>query len=397
MPFANLSPEKDDAFFADGIQDDVLSSLGKIKDLKVIARSSVMIYRGAAVAGKLREIGQTLRVAHVLEGSVRRSSNRVVVNVALVDTRNDSQVWSQRYDRTLNDTLALQGELAVEIARELQATLTPNEKAMVTTKPTENPDAYLFYLKGREREIGADKDREDLIAAEELYLQAIALDPQFALAYARASIINSKLASDFGEGDPRDDPERMSKAKTQAAEALRLAPTLGQGHLAQALFLLNLDDNNKALKELAVAQATAPNEAEIYRFFGAIYRTQGRWRESINNYQRAQDLDPRNADVADANGRNYMLVRDWPAAAEAVSHALEIEPNSRYVLIHLVTVQYYSGNLAAARTTLAKLPLSFGPTRSIAWDLSLTARDFTAAEKILEGMEEVKAKLIAAP
>ena len=392
LPFENLSAEKDDAFFADGIQDDVLSSLGKIKDLKVIARSSVMIYRGAAAAGKLREIGQTLRVSHVLEGSVRRSANRVVINVALIDTRDDSQVWSQHYDRTLSDTLSLQGELAVEIARELRATLTPNEKVTVATKPTENTDAYLLYLKGREREIGADKDREDLIAAEQLYLQAIALDPKFALAYARASIANSKVASDFGEGDPRDEPERMSKAKAQAEAALRLAPTLGQGHLAQALSLLNADDNGQALKELSVAQTTAPNEAEIYRFSGAIYRAQGRWRESIANYQRAQDLDPRNADVADANGRNYMLVRDWPAAAEAINHALEIEPNSGYVLIHLVTVQYYSGNLATARATLAKLPLSFGPTRSIAWDLSLTARDFIATQKILEGMEEGEEK-----
>ena len=124
----------------------------KIKDLKVIARSSVMIYRGMAVAGKLREIGQALRVSYVLQGSVRRGANRVVINVALINTRNDNQVWSQHYDRTLNDMLSLQGELAVEIARELQATLTPDEKTTVATKPTKNPEAYVLYLKALERD-----------------------------------------------------------------------------------------------------------------------------------------------------------------------------------------------------------------------------------------------------
>src|SRR5438477_719875 len=149
LPFENMSAEKDDAFFADGIQDDVLATLGKIRDLKVIGRASVMIYRGAAIAGKLREIGQALQVSHVLEGSVRRSASRVVVNVELIDTRNDKQVWSQRYDRTLSDALSLQGELAVEIARELRATLTPQEKEQVEAKPTNNTAAYEAYLRGR--------------------------------------------------------------------------------------------------------------------------------------------------------------------------------------------------------------------------------------------------------
>jgi serine/threonine protein kinase len=149
LPFENMSAEKDDAFFADGIQDDVLTSLGKIKELTVIARASVMAYRGAALAGKLRDIGQTLRVSHVLQGSVRRSGNRVVISVALVDTRDDHQLWSERYERTVSDALSLQGELAIEIARQLRATLTPAEKSVVATKPTENPEAYLVYLRAR--------------------------------------------------------------------------------------------------------------------------------------------------------------------------------------------------------------------------------------------------------
>jgi TolB-like protein len=282
LPFENLSAEKDDAFFADGIQEDVLTTLGKIKDLKVTARPSVMTYRGAAVAGKLREIGQTLRGSHVLQGSVRRAATHVVINVALLDTRDDRQVWSERYERTLTDAISLEGELAVEIARELRATLTPAEKTIVGSKPTQNPDAYLFYLRARERETGYAKSDADLLAADQLYAQAIALDPKFALAHARRSILISKNG---GKPDPVHDPERKLKAPS-------------------------------TLKELALAETTSPNNGEIFWLRGACYRQQGRWREAIANYQRAQDLDPRNSEIAILNARNYRMVRDWPAAAQ---------------------------------------------------------------------------------
>src|SRR5438045_2800819 len=187
LPFENMSAEKDDAFFADGIQDDVLTTLGKIKDLKVIGRASVMIYRGAAIAGKLREIGQALQVSHVLEGSVRRSARRVVVNVELIDTRNDKQVWSQRYDRTLTETLSLQGELAVEIARELPAQRTPQEKERVEAKPTTNTAAYEAYLRGRAFGTGVTPDRLRAEGAIQSYQEAVKLDPDFALAWAYLS------------------------------------------------------------------------------------------------------------------------------------------------------------------------------------------------------------------
>ncbi len=161
LPFENLSAERDDAFFADGIQDDVLTSLGKVKDLTVIARASVLPYRGEATAGKLRKIGQTLRVAHILQGSVRRLANRVVVNVQLIDARNDRQMWTERYERAITDALSLQGELAIEIARELRANLTPQEQRGFASKPTENPDAYVLYLRARELETRFRAKRAD--------------------------------------------------------------------------------------------------------------------------------------------------------------------------------------------------------------------------------------------
>jgi serine/threonine protein kinase/tetratricopeptide (TPR) repeat protein len=388
LPFENLSAEKDDSFFADGIQDDVLASLGKIKDLKVIARSSVMIYRGVAVAGKLREIGQALQVSHVLQGSVRRGANRVVINVALIDTRNDNQVWSQHYDRTLNDMLSLQGELAVEIARELQATLTPNEKSTVASKPTKNSEAYVLYLKALDRDRRA-ASREDGIAADQLYSQAIALDPTFALAVARASIHNSRMYLVGG------DPTRKAKARAQAEEALRLSPALGEAHLALALCFYRIDKNYEAaLQELSKAAATSPNDPEILDFTGGIYLHQGHWREALANFLRAQELDPNNP-YADKQDRDiagtYVALRDWPAAAAALQRLRQIapenEPDNVDAQVGLAYVEFFrTGNLAAGKEILHKIPAGLDPNAGVTmarWDFSMLERDFAAAEKIL--------------
>src|ERR1043165_8891175 len=182
LPFENFSPEKDNAFFADGIQDDIVTSLAKIKDLRVISRSSVMGFRDAA-AQDVRHIGRKLGVANILEGSVRKEGDRVVVNVQLIDTRNNRQIWANRYDRPLIDSLGLQGELASEIADTLRATLSDDEKALAASKPTRNADAYVFYLRANRISHNPDSLLEVYKAAEQLYTQAIELDPNFALAH----------------------------------------------------------------------------------------------------------------------------------------------------------------------------------------------------------------------
>ncbi len=191
-----------------------------------------MTYRAEAVAGKLREIGTALRVAHVLQGSVRRLADQVVVNVQLVDTRNDRQIWSERYERTLTNALSLQGELAVAIARELQANLTPNEMSVVGTKPTENPEAYLLYLRARDMEIQMLIAGSDPEAILKLYQQAVDLDPTFALARARLSIRLSEASSGLV-----GDPIRKAKALTEAEEALRLRPGMGEAKTGAGVFL----------------------------------------------------------------------------------------------------------------------------------------------------------------
>ena len=185
LPLENLSDDKENAFFADGIHDDILTSLAKISDLKVISRTSVLQYRGIKAAANLPEIARTLGVENVLEGSVRRSGNRVLVNVQLIDARNDRHIWAERYDRTIADSIGLQGELATEIASALKAKLAPEEKTRLAARPTNNAAAYELYLRAREFHLRPDFSLQNYLSAEQLYLRAIALDPNFALAHAR--------------------------------------------------------------------------------------------------------------------------------------------------------------------------------------------------------------------
>jgi serine/threonine-protein kinase len=386
LPLANLSEKSEDAFFADGIQDDILTSLAKISDLKVISRTSVMQYRGQGAARNLREIAQALGVENILEGSVRRAGNRVLVNVQLIDARNDRHIWAERYDRTITDSIGLQGELATEIAGALRSTLAPAEKASLQAKPTKNPEAYLLYLRARDRAASADTGVKEAIAAEDLYTQAIALDPTFALAHAEAAAANIVIFGNTG------DEARKEKARTQAEEALRLSPALGEAHFALGLCLYYAEkDFEGALKQFAIAEKTSPNNAQIVRYTGVIYRVQGRWRESIASYKRALNLDPRNTDIAKSASLTYMLVRDWPAAAEVASRALEIEPNSVQIALMLGTVEWLrDGNLAAARALLRKLPSGFEEMAFLTWEQCMLERDFAAAEKALDGFPSEK-------
>jgi TolB-like protein/Tfp pilus assembly protein PilF len=383
LPFENLSDDKENAFFADGLQDDILTSLARIGELKVISRTSVAQYRGKGAAFNLREIARTLGVDHVLEGSVRRVGNRVLVNVQLIDARNDRHLWAERYDRTLADSLGLQGELATQIASALQARLAPEEKASLEAKPTGNAGAYAVYLSALGRERAVNQSREDLTAAEHLYAEAIALDPKFALAYARLSIVNSHRSH-----GPSDNQALRAKARAAAVESLRLAPSLGEAHMALGLCLYWADkDYPAALKEFSIAAETSPNEPDILQYIGGIYRRQGRWRESLGTYDRAQDLDPRNLAVVTHAALDHLLVRDWPGATACYNRALEIAPDSALARIGLAYLEVFrNSNPAAGRKILEKIPPGIDPdgTGTLArWDLAMMERDYATAEKIV--------------
>lgn len=380
LPLENLSPEKENAFFADGLQDDLLTSLAKVSDLKVISRTSVSQYRGAGAARNLREIGRELGVENVLEGSVRRERDRLLVNVQLIKAREDRHIWAEHYDRALADSVGLQGELARQIAAVLKAKLAPDEKADLSARPTSNPEAYVFYLKAREREGMVNATAEDRSTAEKLYVQAIGLDPTFAAAYARASLLNSSLA----DGDKLLE----AKARKQAEDALRLSPALGEGHLALGLCLYWAEkDYFAALKEFSFAADASPNNPEIFHYIAGIYRRQGRWRESLASDQRALELDPRNRTVAVFAAHNYQLVRDWPAATACYNRALEIAPDSVSARIGLAYLEVFRNSTPrSASEILRKVPAGVDPDGTVTearWDLAMLARDFDLADKIL--------------
>jgi len=386
LPFENMSAEKDDAFFADGIQDDVLATLGKIKDLKVIGRASVMIYRGAAIAGKLREVGQALQVSHVLEGSVRRSASRVVVNVELIDTRNDKQVWSQRYDRTLTDTLSLQGELAVEIARELRATLTPQEKERVEAKPTSNAAAYEAYLRGRAFGSGVTPDRLRAEGAVRSYQEAVKLDPDFALAWAYLSCAQSSF---YWNGlDPT--PERLAAGKNALDHAVALAPDLPETHLALGYYrYYGKRDFTGALAEFQQAEQGLPNNVDIVYAIGLIQRRLAHWDEATAAMRRVVELDPRNIDAYATLAGNYMALRRFADALEVINNLLAFDPTNTGALGFKAYALVAMGNLDALDAVIANP----GANAAIRGDVALLRRRYTEAAEILtKGLSEKSAE-----
>jgi len=281
LPFQNLSDEKENAYFADGIQDDILTNLSKISDLKVISRMSVMSYRGDGTRNA-REIGKALGVGTLLEGSVRRMGNRVRVNVQLIDANNDEHIWAEDYDRDMTDVFAIQTDLAQKIASSLQAKLSANEKERLDREPTKNPDAYLLYIQAHEYANRPDRFIDTSLKAAELFEQATKLDPSFALAFAGLSTVESWIYHSFEPTSVHRD-----KARLHANESLRLQPDLPEGHLALGFCYYYGDrDYDRALKEMEIAKRDLPNEAEAYSAIAAIQRRQGNWTESTANFEK---------------------------------------------------------------------------------------------------------------
>ena len=321
LPFENLSDEKENAYFADGIQDDVLTNLSKISDLRVISRTSVMQYRGRPT--NLRDIGKALGVSNILEGSVRRSGNRVRVNVQLIDANTDEHVWASDYDRDVTDVFAIQSDLAREIANALQAKLSPAEKSQMTQKPTENGEAYLAFVQAHDLSCEVE-DFEKLKQSEQLYQRAIELDPNFALAIARYSQLESWIARDFDRA-----PERREKARTLAERAIELQPDLPEAHLARG-YSYYWGDNNygAALKEFEIAKQGLPNESEVYLAIGAIQRRQGKWAESTASMEKAVSLNPKDWWSLQNLTHNYTMLRDFAKANQTIDRALALNPAS---------------------------------------------------------------------
>ncbi len=319
LPFENLSDDKENAYFADGIQDDVLTNLSKIGDLKVISRTSVMPYRGKA--SNVREIGKALGVGAILEGSVRRVGNRVRVNVQLICTETDEHLWAEDYDRELTDVFAIQTDLAQKIAGELKAKLSPDEKAQMERKPTENGEAYLAFVQAHNLSCAVE-DLGKLKQSEQLYARAIELDPKFALALARYSQLESWILHIFNPTR-----ERRQKARALAEQALQLQPDLPEAHLAMG-FSYYYGDNNydAAQKEFEIARRGLPNESEVYLALGAIQRRQGKWAESTVNLEKAASLNPKDSWPLQQLANNYQVLRNFDEANKTIDRGLQIDP-----------------------------------------------------------------------
>ena len=372
LPFQNFSDKPENAFFADGIQDDILTNLSKIGDLKVISRTSVMGYRDKAKS--VRQIGKELGVSAILEGSVRREGNRVRVNVQLINADNDQHLWAEDYDRELTDVFAIQTDLAQKIASELKAQLSPNEKAMIERRPTENGEAYLAYLEAHNQQ-AAMEDRAKLTQARRLYERAIQLDPKFVLAIANLSILHSWF---YHTLEPID-AERES-AKDYADRALALAPDLPEAHLAKGYSLYyGARDYEGALREFAVAQRGLPNDSDVYLVTGAIQRRQGKWQESTANLEKAVSLDPKHTWPLQNLFFNYEMLRDFDSASRVIDRALAIDPKSFSLrALKAKLALHLRGDLTVAEKGLAefeqaetqgKLPKDLGPETKIQFQL----------------------------
>ncbi len=379
LPFESLSDDKQNAYFAGGIQDDVLTNLTKIGDLRVISRTSVMQYRGRP--SNVREIGEALGVGAVLEGSVRREGNRVRVSVQLIDTKTDEHIWADEYERELTDVFAIQSELALQIASALQSKLSVGEQASLRRAPTKSGEAYLIYLQARDRALHAQPDE-----AIELLEKAIQLDPTFALAFAHLSYVQNSLYQANG------DPALLEKAGAAAHEALRLQPNLPEAHFALAYnYYRGSHDYSSALRELAIAQAGLPNEADIYLVIGSIERRQGKWSESIEELKKATLLNPIDPTLWANLGTSYQAVHDFSLAAKAFDRGIATSPD--FFMNHWLRAQLeieHKGDLAPAEqlmTRIAGWPDSGGQVTYARVQLKLLQRSYDDALEILRKSE----------
>ncbi|PYL94915.1 MAG: hypothetical protein DMF18_09520 [Verrucomicrobia bacterium] len=329
LPFENLSAEPENAFFTDGVQDEILNDLAKIADLKVISRTSVMQYK-SGVKRNLRQIANELGVAHVVEGNVQRAANRVRVTAQLIDARTDTHLWVERYDRPLDDVFAIQSEIAKAIAGQLQAKLSPAEKSAIEQPPTTNLIAYDRYL--RAKKLGAVQTARvprEMREVTRLLDQAVAYDSTFLLAYCELAKAHAYA---YHLGVDRT-PARVALAKAARDAALRLGPDRGEPHLAAADVAFHCDlDYETALKEVAIARRSLPNDASVFALPAYIHRRQGHWEDCARDLERAVQLDPRNVWLLQDAAQTYQFERRYPEAAAAWDRTLGVatgDPNTR--------------------------------------------------------------------
>ncbi len=382
LPFQNLSKDEENAFFAGGVQDEILTNLARVADLKVISRTSVMKYK-SDLERNLPDIAKTLGVSHVVEGSVQRAGGRVRVNAQLIDARNDAHLWAEHYDRDATDVFAIQTEIAQQIANQLQAKLSPVEKAAISERPTADLAAYALYTRANEMDIWADWEGAENTAKRkvELLEKATQRDPNFALAYCALA----KTQVEYY--DVTEDPKHLELAKKAAEAALRVRPDLGQAHLELARYYFFAFDYGRAREELTIVQRKLPNNSEALEIEGRISRHENRWDASLANLQKASELDPQNRKILIHLGWAYFEMRRYSQLEQLLTKAAASGTvESSLIQSFLAEIRLAQGDPVAAQSLLEQVPLDYSPVAWI-WDTRFTAalylRDYDAANRVI--------------
>ena len=382
LPFENLSEDKANAYFASGMQDMILTKLADIGDLKVISRTSTEKYKSHP--DNLKDIAQQLGVATILEGSVQKSGNQVLINVQLIDANTDSHLWAEAYPRTLDNIFGIEGEVAQKVADALKAKLQPDESARIASVPTRNPEAYDLFLKAenftRQFDTSTAKDPTEAVSkAADLYTRTIAADPAFALAYARLSYLKSRT---YWTGIDHS-PQAINAAQVAATQALALQPDLPEAHLAMGyIHYWGHRDYAPALTEFATARARRPNDTEVIAAIAFVYRRQGKMLQAIDELQQAAVLDPRDTRQPSHLCDTLVYLRRYTEAETACDRSLALAPENIQADIIRAQALQMRGDLDGSSRALAAIPADYDPQGSVSlarFDLAMAMRQPDAA------------------
>ena len=351
LPFGNLSRDPDNAYFADGIQDEILTRLSKIADLKVISRTSTQHYKSAPE--NLPEIARQLGVAHILEGSVQKSGDAVRVNVQLIKAANDSHLWADTFDRKLTDIFSVESEVAKAIADQLRVHLTGQEEQVIAAKPTDNPEAYDFYLRGLAYTLKTAATPANALGARKYLREAVRLDPKFALSWAVLSYVDAR---GYLTATLQPTVALRDEARQAAETALTLQPNLGEAVLAKGYYnYACLKDYDAAVRYFEQARQFLPNSSQIPESLAYVARRRGQWERSESHFNEAERLDPRNVNLLTQHALSYTLLRHFPEALRKLDQVLDIIPDDVDTLVLKASIAQAEGDLPRASALLTPL------------------------------------------
>ncbi len=387
LPFENLSSDKENAYFTEGIQDEILTRLSKIADLKVISRTSTQHYKSAPE--NLPEIARQLGVAHIVEGSVQKSGDAVRVNVQLIKAVNDSHLWADTFDRKLTDIFSVETEVAKTIADQLRAKLTGHEEQVIAAKPTDNPEAYDAYLRGLAYTLKSLPTTANALGAQKYLREAVRLDPKFALAWALFSFVNSRA---YGTQSLQPTVALREEARQAAETALTLQPNLGEALLATgSYYYACLKDYDAAVRYFEQARQLLPNSSRIPESLAYVARRRGEWNQSESYFNEAEKLDPRNVYLVTQHASNYIFLRRFPEALRKLDEVLHITPGDLDTLVLKAGIAQAEGDLPRASALLAPLHPAADDSSALATQVYQTILERRPAP-IIPRLKEILAK-----